>query len=272
MKPGALPFFEHALPRLDELAHAAVLCAFDFDGTLAPIVTDPEAACIPADALQRMRTLAELAPVAVITGRSLEDIRQRLGFKPKYVVGNHGLQGLPGEGRVDEDARGMCAAWEKTLAAALRDHAVFDPGIRVENKGYSLSVHYRRAADHRATDEKLSTLLAALEPPARIMRGKCVFNVLPPNAADKGVALDRLLAASGAAGAIFVGDDVTDEDVFRLGRSEVLSVRIGYAPDTTAAYYLEHRDDIVRLLDALIASLRKAKGGATSHNRLVGDM
>ncbi|HJV51249.1 MAG TPA: trehalose-phosphatase, partial [Noviherbaspirillum sp.] len=193
-----MSFFENGAQRFEEIVQPGVLCAFDFDGTLAPIVTVPEKASAPAGIRHRIDELSALTPTAVITGRSLSDIRGRLGCAPTFVVGNHGLEGVPGWERDAVRHAQLCADWSALLAAALSDHARFDPGIRVEGKTYSLSVHYRLARDQEKARQQLEQLFAELLPQARAMAGKCVFNLLPPDAMDKGIALERLMQASGA--------------------------------------------------------------------------
>jgi trehalose 6-phosphate phosphatase len=84
-----------------------------------------------------------------------------------------------------------------------------------------------------------------------------VFSLLPRDAADKGSALEQLMRISGARSAIYVGDDVTDEDVFQLRRRDLLSVRVEHAPGSAAEFFLHHWLDIVQLLDALIQRLRE---------------
>lgn len=252
-----LLFSETGLSRLDRIAQSGVLCAFDFDGTLAPLVTHPEKAVLPPGILHRLLMLAGHAKVAIITGRALDDIRSRLGFVPDFLVGNHGLEGVPGWEHPLAEYRLACQEWGGRLAAALKEQADFDPGIWIENKGYSLSVHYRLASDHPKTEARLSALFATLVPVPRIITGKCVFNLLPQEAADKGRALERLMALSQASGAIYVGDDVTDEDAFRLRRPDVLSVRIGHSGNSMAEFALEHRLDMPRLLDELTRRVRQ---------------
>jgi len=250
-------FSEAGLHRLDEIVQPGLLCVFDFDGTLSPIVTQPERARLPAGVLQRLVDLSNHAPVAIITGRSVTDIRPRLGFVPDFLVGNHGLEGVPGWEPRGERYTEICRDWEEALSAALRDQARFDPGIRLENKGYSLSVHYRLARDRSRAETQLAELFASLMPAARVVAGKCVFSLLPQDAADKGSAFEQLMQISGARSAIYVGDDVTDEDVFRLRRPDLLSVRIERSADTAAEFYLHHRFDIVQLLDELLRRLRE---------------
>lgn len=248
-------FSAAGLRRLDEIVRPGLLCVFDFDGTLAPIVAHPDDARLPPEVLERLQRLARLTPVGILTGRSVEDIRPRLGFDPTYLVGNHGLEGVPGDMHDGAGYARLCAGWRGQLLAALADKERFDPAIQVEDKTYSLSLHYRHAADPDLARERLAALSASLEPAPRVIGGKFVFNLLPEDKVDKGTALQQLLQASGASGGIYVGDDVTDEDVFRLRRPDLLSVRIGKHPDSAAPFYLPLRDDILAFLDDLIHRL-----------------
>lgn len=252
------PLFSQAgLRRLDDLVQPGMLCAFDFDGTLAPIVPKPEDAAMPSQILQRLVALSRYAPVAIVTGRAIADIAPRLGFEPDYLVGNHGLEGVPGwQGRSDAFAQ-QCRDWKEMLTAALQDSSRYDSGIAIEDKRYSLSVHYRHARDPVKAEAQLAELLPRLQPAPRIVAGKCVFNVVPQNGADKGVALEELMRVSGARHTLYAGDDVTDEDVFRLKREDVLSVRVEHADDSAADFYLEDWPQMAMLLDALLERFRR---------------
>lgn len=250
-------FDEAGMKRLDEIVQPGMLCVFDFDGTLSPIVPQPDSACLPPEVRERLLTLTLLAPVAILTGRSLTDIGKRLGFEPHYVIGNHGLEGMPGwEGRSKSYAV-ACTAWRSALERALCDKQRFDPGIRLEDKQYSLSVHYRMARNQAQTEQRLCALFETLLPPPRVVAGKCVYSLMPMDAAHKGAALEELMQQADASTAIYVGDDVTDEDVFRLRRHDVLTVRIEAHPDTAAEFYLPAMPDIMQLLDELVRRLAR---------------
>ncbi|MDQ9170501.1 trehalose-phosphatase [Oxalobacteraceae bacterium R-40] len=243
---------------LDELAKPGSLCAFDFDGTLAPLVTQPERAYAPKNIISRLAELSNYAKIAIITGRSVADVSDRLGFHPDYLVGNHGLEGMPGWQENAAEYREMCRQWLDTLRQKLPEHAEIDPNIWMEDKTYSLSIHYRMARDRVGAEQHLLALLPELLPSARIMAGKCVLNLLPPDAGGKGNAMAALLTASQASGALYVGDDVTDEDVFRMQHPELLSVRIGHEPRSSAKFFLAHRLCILQLLDELLVRFRLA--------------
>lgn len=257
MKPFSSSFFEHGVGHLDDMAGERMLCAFDFDGTLAPIVTQPEHARTPLPVLQRLSELERHAPIAVITGRSIADIGDRLGFAPDFLIGNHGMEGAPGMEAHAAQHAAQCRQWKSVLELMLCNSDQFDPNIWIEDKTYSLSLHYRLARDQQAAESRLRQALERLQPAPRIVGGKCVFNVLPQDALDKGRALEALMQACQARYALYVGDDVTDEDVFRLGRPDILTVRIGRCSDSAARFYLNHRLDLVQLLDRLLRRLRE---------------
>lgn len=260
MKTSALSFFEHGAGHLGDIAAERLLCAFDFDGTLAPIVTQPDHARMPLPVLQRLTELAQHAPIAVITGRSIADIRPRLGFEPDYLIGNHGLEGLPGISSPATQHAALCKAWKAALQEVLRDNGAV-PNIWIEDKTHSLSVHYRLTRDHCVAQAWLTAMFEQLLPEARVIGGKCVFNLLPPDAVDKGGALEALMQACGARHALYIGDDVTDEDVFRLARPDILTVRIGRSAESAARFHLNHRLDMVRLLDDLLHCMRTKQVG-----------
>ena len=240
---------------LAEVAWSRVLLAFDFEGTLAPIVAKREAARMSSKTEGLFERVAELYPCAVISGRSRADVSRRLGSaRVKYVVGNHGLE--PGaklpefEAEVVEARRGLEAA----LAAS--------PGVEIEDKRYSLAVHYRRA---RLKQEARRAILRAVEGLGIDMRtigGKLVINVIPAGAPNKADALVHLREKERADVAVYVGDDVTDEDVFELDQpGRLLSVRVGASRASAAKYFLRSQGEI----DAMLAALVEAR--ARAHDR-----
>lgn len=242
--------------RLDDLVKPGLLCAFDFDGTLAPLVTQPDRAHTPQNIISRLDELSKYAKVAIITGRSIEDVSNRLGFQPDYLVGNHGLEGVPDWQARADGYHAMCRQWMDILRQQLVNHPDFESNIWIEDKAYSISIHYRIARNRGEIERRLVALLPELLPSVRVVAGKCVINLLPPDAPDKGTAMMALMAASEASGALYVGDDVTDEDVFRVRCRELLSVRIGHDPRSSAEFFLAHRLCVPQLLDELIFRFR----------------
>lgn len=244
---------------LQAFASRAPLCLFDFDGTLAPLVPDPDSALLPHDLQLRLQQLQLRVPVGIVTGRSLADIRARLEFRPDYLIGNHGLEGVPGERRLHTALVDACARWRTSLDPQL---AEIDPGIWLEDKRYSLSLHYLKARDPAAAEAALAALFAQLQPTPRIIPGKYLFSLLPAERGDKGEAVQQLLRFSGAACALYVGDDVTDEDVFSLRHPNILSVRVEPSAASAAPWYIADHAAMLPLLDLLLDWVPRRDGSA----------
>lgn len=248
-------FSDAGRQRLAQVVQPGILCAFDFDGTLAPIVADPDRVRLPDQARVLLETLSRHAPVAIITGRSIDDILPKLDFTPDFLVGNHGLEGVPGWEAQARQHAADSSRWRKALEEAL-DGGGLGEGIVIEDKKYSLSVHYRAAPDQALAERRLPELFSTLEPAPRIVSGKLIYSLMPRHGGNKGSALEQVMRVAGAGSALYAGDDVTDEDVFRLHRPDVLSVHIGQHADTAADFFLPHLEDMAALLQELISRLQ----------------
>jgi len=230
-----------------DFAQERVLLAFDFDGTLAPIVRDPEAAAMRPRTAAMLAKVAKLYPCAVISGRSRADVMAKVDAIPlRAIFGNHGMEPSPNL----RTWRRLAARWHAQLASSLPPIA----GVVIENKGVSLAVHYRKARA-RAAARRLILIAAAALPGARIVEGKMVVNALPAGAPDKGTALTSLCKRLRCNSAIYVGDDENDEDIFALARRcRLLGIRVGSAQRTQAAYFVPNQVAVDRLLAKLIAA------------------
>lgn len=248
-------FLPHGEFALSSFSGSKTLFAFDFDGTLAPIVPQPDAAYAPAEINAEMRRLSDVAAVAIVTGRSIYDMSGRIDFKPKYIVGNHGAEGLPGE-LLHKTAPVEIIAWENQLRAVWHD---LPQGINLENKGYSLSLHYRMATDQNAARLALEGAIKKLIPPPRSIGGKCVINLLPVKAADKFDALLALQHVENASHVIFVGDDETDETVFRKALPQWITIRVGHEDNSAAAYYLKSQSEMAALIQQINFLVREQR-------------
>jgi trehalose 6-phosphate phosphatase len=235
------------------------LLAFDIDGTLAPIVERPWDARVP-DAVQRgLGALAQRAAVAIITGRAIEDARPMLAFTPRYLVGNHGAEGVPGFERASAHCARVCRAWLDALTEAPEPWRDI-PGVVLEDKTFSLTFHFRHAPNHDAARDLLAARVGRLLPAPTLLDGKYVLNVLPPGAPHKGEALAALQARSRCARALYVGDDASDEAVFRMQSPAVLSVRVERDPKSAANLYLRGQKDITRF----VRELQRLLGAASA--------
>jgi len=228
--PALAPVIDDLGSRLERAD--GLLFLSDFDGTLAPIVEDPAAAA-PLDgvpgSLRELRD-ADRVAVGLVSGRALADLRERAGVSGVHFAGNHGLelQEPSGDGKGDQDADIEVHPAAESAADAIG--AVADDvtarlenigGARVEDKRVTATVHYRGVdadavpAVERAVREAVDDADAEL----RITSGKKIFEIRPDVDWDKGAAVewlrDRLVPEGEDWLAVYVGDDVTDEDAFR---------------------------------------------------------
>lgn len=239
------------LRALAGFARHDTLIALDYDGTLAPIVASPADAAMRPSTRERLVRVARRFPVIVLTGRGRADALDHLDGVPVLeVIGSHGLETAGGTA-----ARflGRVGRWREHLSARLRALR----GVAIEDKKYSLAVHYRHAADPAAAREEIERAGAGLEG-ARVLGGKAVVNFVPQEAPHKGGALAAACARLGCPRALYVGDDDTDEDVFAAARPDWLTVRVGESAHSAAAWYLRDQAEVDLLLDAVLeASARR---------------
>lgn len=255
-----------AMDRIDVLQAAraeagALLLGLDFDGTLAPIVPRPEdAALLPAsrDALDRLAARGD-THIALVSGRSLEDLRARVRLQDIFYAGNHGLEiEGPGVHRVHDEAAAARGTLELLAGHLRRDLASID-GVIVEDKGLTLSVHFRLVED----EAEMMRVRDAVHDCARgitgvrLTDGKKVVEIRPDVDWHKGRAFgflrDTLESRFGRGPAVFIGDDRTDEDAFReLGEMDC-SIIVGDPPqhESIAHACLRTPEEVARFLDLL---------------------
>lgn len=230
---------------LAQFAWSNSLLAFDFDGTLAPIVGDPAGAHMRQRTRELLSQLSRLAPVVVISGRARADARERVeGLGVVEVIGSHGVEPGHSSARYRAEVRRWLPVLEQAIAPLK--------GVAIEDKTYSLAIHYRRS---RAKREARAAILGAVAGlgDVRIVGGKQVINVLPNGAPHKGIALLNERNRLGCDTAIYVGDDETDEDVFALDQpGRLLAIRVGDKRASAASYCIRDQRAIDRLLEALI--------------------
>jgi trehalose 6-phosphate phosphatase len=247
-------FSQAGLAAIKAFADRTTLFTFDLDGTLTPIIDDPSRIMISDKVREKMMRLSSLANVAILTGRARDDARSHLGFDARFIVGNHGAEGIPGWEDRERVFAALCQRWEDQLRLLL-PHAQ-QSGFVIENKGTSLSVHYRKAPQQEAARREILQAIGRLTPLPRQISGKCVENILPQDSMNKGEALLQIMEQAGASRAVFVGDDDTDEDVFHMRNDRILGIRVGNESPSDAGYCLSDQDKIDRLLDEIIRALK----------------
>jgi len=234
---------------LAQIAWANVLVAFDYDGTLAPIVDDPARATMRRGTRGLLARVAERYPSAVISGRAQHDAM--LSFSDISLcalIGNHGLEPW----RNPDDYEVRVRRWRRLLEDRLGNLK----GVVIEDKRLSLAIHYRASREKKVAVAAIREAVAGLSS-VRVISGKQVVNVLPYGAPHKGIALQRVRDQQGCDTALFVGDDETDEDVFSLDQpGRLLGVRVGRSRTSRAPYYLADQDAIDELLRVLLSARR----------------
>jgi trehalose 6-phosphate phosphatase len=266
------PLLEY-LPNLAARVSAAghLFLFLDFDGTLAPIVEDPDRAQMPAGTRNLLSALAgkESLTLGIISGRSLPDLQERVGLKDVIYAGNHGLEiSGPCLNLVDPTAT-MQIEPLRELARELRDRLAHIPGVLVENKVLTASVHFRKAPAI-CREEIRRTADAAVDSTGDLFcvtRGLEVFEIKPRVNWNKGSAVRWIeeTLAKGPALTVFIGDDITDEDAF-AALPDGITVRVGPHGKTSARYHLEAQESVAELLlwfaDATAFSLETSRCGA----------
>ncbi len=231
--------------RLAARAATRALLAFDFDGVLAPLVERRSQARIPARTRKLFLAVAERYPTIVLSGRMYADLEPRLrGIPLSGIYGNFGYESDSGGGppspRVER--------WACRLAADLRQYQ----GVSIENKHYSLAVHYRGARNRAAARRAMAAATGRL-PGARVLEGTLAATVLPGRRMHKGVALQRARRLLGCTNAVYIGDDGTDEDALGSApASRLVAIKVGRSTRTNAQFHLARQAQIDELLSLLI--------------------
>jgi len=231
-----------ARPILTRLAGQKTLCAFDFDGTLAPIVAHPNVARLSERTRSLLELLASRYPSVVISGRARADVLGRLtGVELARVIGNHGAE----TELTTVKSRRRVQQWR----ASLELHLLSLPGLWIEEKGLSLTVHYRLCTQKAEARRRILKAVRNLQH-VRIVGGKQVVNLVEDKAPHKGDVLAAERDRLDCDWILYVGDDETDEDAFAL-KGNIVAVRIGQKQRSHARYYLRKQTEIEMLLELL---------------------
>jgi trehalose 6-phosphate phosphatase len=243
--------------------HSGLVLGLDFDGTLAPIHDDPGTPHISKACRAALSQFiaAPAVRVAVISGRSLEDLRPRVGLREVIYSGNHGLE-------IDWYGHHIThplAVRRRPAVDRVADRLVVGladvPGVFVEHKGLTLTVHVQNAPqlNQESVRSRIETTLDELGAGLTLASGREIIEVRPAIAWDKGAAMDAISTLVGDDWVpVYIGDDETDEAAFEAVRSEGIGVLVGQPRPTAATHRLDHQAAVAPFLNRLEMALPRA--------------
>jgi trehalose 6-phosphate phosphatase len=253
---------------LDQTRNAKhILILSDFDGTLTPIVGKPEMAVLSGKTRELLRALAGQRhfTLGIISGRALVDLKDKVNLSNIIYAGNHGFEiegpGISFINPIVDEIRPFFRIMRQVLTLTLQSIK----GVFVEDKGITLSVHYRQAEEEDAKDveKKIKQAVSGLVTQGifKVTHGKKVYEVRPAVNWDKGKAIRLLMKRFGKGGRqsgllpIYLGDDLTDEDGFNIIEKygKGITIHVGGSQNNSAArYYLNSPDEVVQFLNQLL--------------------
>lgn len=244
------------------LSRKFIFLFLDYDGTLVPIVDIPNQAVLSSETRELLKKLRDSArcKIAIISGRKLEDVKDRVGLEGVIYAGNHGLEIEGPKIKFKSPVSSGYLRLLQRIKGDLKRKISSFSGAFIEDKGLTLSLHYRQADEKDIPQLKTifhETIICHLvKDDLRIKPGKKVLEIMPSVNWDKGkVALWLLarqrFALKDNAGVIplYIGDDVTDDDAFRVFKDKGITVLVGDPfEDSRAKYYVKNTDEVSRLL------------------------
>ena len=238
----------------------------DFDGTLVPIQKNPAQCILPDKIKNQLELLAESINcyLTILSGRSLSDIRQRIGIKRIYYGGNHGLD-ISGPGvRYTHPKAILSKPIINRIRQQLQKKIRDIDGAWLEDKKYTLSLHFRSVKKEDILSVKKNFYKAVAElsdkKPLAVIKGKKVLELVPNVSWDKGsAALWILKELKVKCLPIYIGDDQTDENAFKALHKKGINIRVGKSKKTFADYYLKGYWEVSTLLRQMQEFMRKCR-------------
>ena len=239
---------------------------YDFDGTLSEIVEDPDSARLVDGAADAMTSLSAACPVAILSGRDLADVRERIGLPGLWYAGSHGFELTGPDGTHHQNPEAAASIPVLAGAAAdLADQLGHIPGVLVEHKRFGVAVHYRNAARDRVGEVAAAVRTAGQRTALRVTTGREVIELRPNIDWDKGKTLRWVLdhirdnEGGGPLLPIYLGDDITDEDAFDAVHDDGIAILVRHGDDgdraTAARYALDDPDRVREFTERLARRL-----------------
>jgi len=253
----------------NRLSDKSILLFLDYDGTLAPIAETPQKAVISPEAKDLLKKLSKKSncSVAIISGRALNDIKTIAGIKDIIYAGNHGLE-------IEGPKINFVSQVSPRLKSIIRniyEDAVSKlskiKGVLIEDKGLTISIHYR-LVDAKDIQEFLSIFKEITGPytvrdKIKINSGKKVYEIKPPVMWDKGkvvlwlLARQQFLSGENRIFPVYIGDDITDNDAFKVLKNKGLTIFVGEQGNSEAQYYLKTTEEVAEFLKLIFDLKRK---------------
>lgn len=258
-KPSAMESLEQIGVLID---HRQVALFLDFDGTLAPIVPHPDDAHCVEGMEELLEKLGHHCTLAIISGRDRRDVEQRVAVGDIFYAGSHGfdIQGPEGQRYEQHEGKNFLPMLHKAADALKKDLEGVEGAI-VEKKVYSLAIHYRMVSEAQV-DRVIKAVEAAHKqfPMLRLAEGKKIYEFQPDVAWDKGRAVRWLLEAlelnHRGVVTLYIGDDTTDEDAFRVLHNHDIGIAVQETPKKTAARYtLKDPQEVKAFLEVLLKEI-----------------
>ncbi len=245
--PSALAEFQRISGKIQ--GRKFILC-LDYDGTLTPIVHDYNKAIISDGMRELVHELAKKIPVAIISGRDVPFVQQHMRLQEAYYAGSHGFEIVgPNAYRHELEEAERALPVLEWAEKEMREYATTIPGMEIERKKFAMAVHFRKVREEKlpAVQKKVQEVLDRNKE-LKAGKGKMLVELKPALDWHKGKALETIvqqLDPSGEAVIAFIGDDVTDEDAFRVLKEDDLGIFVGMHNGPTAANYrLEDVDEV----------------------------
>ena len=245
---------------------------FDYDGTLSEIVDQPADATLVPGAGKALQALAALYPVAVLSGRGLADIRERVDIPGLWYAGSHGFEiSGPDGSQHRNDAAAQAIPLLEQAAAELTERLGPIPGVAVEHKRYAVAVHYRNAAPDAAAAVTAAVHEVGNRSGLKVTSGRMVVELRPKIQWDKGKTLEWIvdqMAGEEPILPIFIGDDLTDEDGFDAVLHDGIGIVVRHTEDgdraTSARFSLDSPDQVRQFIERLVEQCDVARQAMAS--------
>ncbi|KAK7379461.1 hypothetical protein VNO80_04922 [Phaseolus coccineus] len=267
--PSALDMFDQIM---DASKGKQIVMFLDYDGTLSPIVEDPDRAFMSHSMRKTVRKLARCFPTAIVTGRCKDKVYNFVQLAELYYAGSHGMdiKGPTRSSKYNKDAKAEAILFQPASDFLPMIDEVFQqlvektkstPGAMVENNKFCLSVHFRCVDEKKWSDlaRQVKSVLKEY-PKLRLTQGRKVLEIRPTIKWDKGKALEFLLESLGLANCsdvfpVYIGDDRSDEDAFKKlrDRGQGFGILVSKFPkDTSASYSLQEPNEVMNFLQRLV--------------------